>query len=269
MVPDPLVSVAVIVEVKVTIEGSKEAIWAAASDIENAATTVKGIDKIEILEQPASADSLVGLKWRETRTMFGKDATEVMWITESVPNEFYKTRAESHGSIYTGTVAIKPLDGGSCSLSTTLDAKPQSFFAKMSLGTDGVAVQRRDEEGAAGRFSTTSRQLWRKRLRDELSRGRGERTTAPSPTSRMRSPFSHPTTSAASEAREGGFNSHLTIRTRRSGFPSCDRITSPRRGNRRTSAPGRGRRGSRRGRGHAAVRARGRRRIRGLLGRTT
>lgn len=54
-----------LVETQVTINASKPAIWAAITDMENAASFMSGIDKIEILEKPASG--LVGLKWRARR----------------------------------------------------------------------------------------------------------------------------------------------------------------------------------------------------------
>lgn len=44
-----------------------------------------------------TASGLVGLKWRETRMLFGKEATAEKWITDAVENECYKTRAESDG----------------------------------------------------------------------------------------------------------------------------------------------------------------------------
>ena len=59
-----------IVEAQVTINGSKAAIWAAITNIENAAEIISGIEKIEVLEKPANG--LVGLRWRETRMLFGK-----------------------------------------------------------------------------------------------------------------------------------------------------------------------------------------------------
>jgi len=62
-----------IVEAQVTINGSKAAIWVAITNIENAAETISGIENIKVLEKPANG--LVGLKWRETRTPFGKPAT--------------------------------------------------------------------------------------------------------------------------------------------------------------------------------------------------
>lgn len=41
---------------------------------------VSGIISLNILHQPE--DGLVGLKWEETRKMFGKEASETMWITD-------------------------------------------------------------------------------------------------------------------------------------------------------------------------------------------
>ena len=117
-----------IVEAEVNIDESREAIWAVVTDIENAAKTINGIEEVEILEQPENG--LVGLKWRETRTLFGKTATEEMWITESVDNEFYKVRAESHGFIYISTVSISA-QNGSNTLTMTHDSKPQGFMAKL------------------------------------------------------------------------------------------------------------------------------------------
>lgn len=43
-----------LVEVNVIICGSKESVWAAMTDIENATDIISGIDKIEILKKPAS-----------------------------------------------------------------------------------------------------------------------------------------------------------------------------------------------------------------------
>src|SRR5215831_20352008 len=90
-----------IVEAQVTINGSRAAIWAAITNIENVSETISGIENIEILEKPANG--LVGLKWRETRTLFGKPATVEKWITDAAENEFYKTKAESDGFVFLST----------------------------------------------------------------------------------------------------------------------------------------------------------------------
>lgn len=117
-----------IVEVQVIINGSRPAIWAAITNIEKASETISGIEKIEILEKPANG--LVGLKWRETRMLFGKPATAEKWITDAVENEFYKTRAESHGFVFLSTNRISEGSGG-ITLTSSHDSKPQGFVARL------------------------------------------------------------------------------------------------------------------------------------------
>jgi hypothetical protein len=130
-----------IVEAQVTVNGSKAAIWAAITDIENASEIINGIESIEVLEKPASG--LVGLKWRETRTLFGKPATADKWITDAAENEFYKTRAESDGFVFLSTMSISESSSG-IALTSSHDSKPQSIVAKfwsipMGLLFKGVA----------------------------------------------------------------------------------------------------------------------------------
>ena len=117
-----------IVEAQVTINGSKAAIWAAITNIANASETISGIENIEVLETPANG--LVGLKWRETRTLFGKPATAEKWITDAAENEFYKTRAESDGFVFLSTMSISESRGG-ITLTSSHDSKPQSIVARL------------------------------------------------------------------------------------------------------------------------------------------
>ncbi len=117
-----------IIEVQVTINRPKAAVWKVITDIENAAETISGVEQVEVLEKPE--DGLVGLKWRETRKLFGKTATEVMWITDAADNEFYETRAESHGCVYITTMRISGSNEG-CSLTMSHQIKPQAFIAKL------------------------------------------------------------------------------------------------------------------------------------------
>ena len=117
-----------VINEQIEIQAPKEAIWQVISDIENAVKNVSGIEKIEILEKPA--EGLVGLKWRETRTLFGSTATEVMWITEAVENEFYQTRAESHGAVYISRMYITEQEG-KCWLAMEFQSRAQTFGARL------------------------------------------------------------------------------------------------------------------------------------------
>jgi uncharacterized protein YndB with AHSA1/START domain len=116
-----------IVEVQVTINASRTAVWSAITDIENAAQTISGIEKIEVVEKPANG--LVGLRWRETRMYFGKPATVEIWITDAAENEFYKTRAESDGYLFLSTMRMSESSGG-ITLTNSHDYKPQTTAAR-------------------------------------------------------------------------------------------------------------------------------------------
>lgn len=117
-----------IVEAQVTINGTKAAIWAAITNIENASETISGIENIEVLEKPANG--LVGLRWRETRMLFGKPATAEKWITDAAENEFYKTKAEDGGFVFLTTKSISE-GSDSITLTETHESKPQTIVAKL------------------------------------------------------------------------------------------------------------------------------------------
>jgi hypothetical protein len=117
-----------LVEAQVTINGSKAAIWAAITNIENASDIIRGIERIEVVEKPASG--LVGLKWRETRMLFGKPATVEKWVTEAAENEFYRTRAEDGGFVFLTTLRISESASG-IALISSHETKPQGFVAQL------------------------------------------------------------------------------------------------------------------------------------------
>jgi len=118
-----------IVEVQVIITGSKAAVWAAITNIEHASEIISGIEKIEVIEKPANG--LVGLRWRETRMLFGKPATVEKWITDAGENAFYKTRAESDGFVFLSTTSISESSGGSIILTSSHDSQPQSVVKRL------------------------------------------------------------------------------------------------------------------------------------------
>lgn len=112
----------------VEIEKPLEDVWKAIIDFKNCSSYIESIVKLEIIDEPK--DTLIGFKWKETRVMFGKEATETMWITDYVENEYYQTRAESHGSIYISRLAIEREEKHT-KLTMSFSAEAQTFFAKI------------------------------------------------------------------------------------------------------------------------------------------
>lgn len=114
--------------VSVFINQPIENVWDTITDFENCLNYIESIKKVEILNNPDN--TLLGFKWKETREMFGKEATETMWITDYETNHFYQTRAESHGSIYVSRLSIQSTQDGS-ELTMSFSASPQTFFVKI------------------------------------------------------------------------------------------------------------------------------------------
>ncbi|MDH3694662.1 MAG: SRPBCC family protein [Gammaproteobacteria bacterium] len=102
-------------------------VWLAITGIENSSDWISNIISIEIIEKPKKG--VVGLKWKEIRKFCGKEVTEVMWVTDSVEHDYYCSRAESHGSVYTSRISLKESNGVT-TLTISFTGEPQTLMAR-------------------------------------------------------------------------------------------------------------------------------------------
>lgn len=86
-----------------------ETVWEVATDLAHASSAIDGITSTQVLTDGPFG---VGTRWRETRTMFGREATEEMEISAVDPGRSYTALAESSGMRYTTTWDLVPTDGG-------------------------------------------------------------------------------------------------------------------------------------------------------------
>ncbi|MFQ3229374.1 SRPBCC family protein [Reinekea sp.] len=114
-------------------------VWSAICDIEHSDKMISGIVKINVLHKPE--DGIVGLKWEETRKMFGKEALETMWITESKPESYYYTRAENHGAIYTTKMSVRE-NGDKTILGMEFSATSNSKFGRFMSSVMGFLMKK-------------------------------------------------------------------------------------------------------------------------------
>lgn len=106
------------IEVSRAIAAPQEKVWELITDLRGAPARLSGIKRVEILEGPEFG---VGTRWRETREMFGREATEEMTITEVDPGRSYRTHADSRGVEYVSELRVEPTGAGS-RLSMSIDA---------------------------------------------------------------------------------------------------------------------------------------------------
>lgn len=91
------------------IDAPPERVFAAASDVRRAPEFINAITKIEVLT-PGEVGA--GTRFRETRVMFGKEATEEMTFAVFDPPRSYTMTADSHGCFYESVFAFTPERGG-------------------------------------------------------------------------------------------------------------------------------------------------------------
>ena len=123
---------------EIQIDKPKASVWSAITDIDKCQHMLSSILKINVLHKPSNG--IVGLKWEETREMFGKEAMETMWITDAKLNEYYCTRAESHGSVYLTKLDLTQTGQGT-SLTMSFNGIPQTFVAQVFVFLMGPVMR--------------------------------------------------------------------------------------------------------------------------------
>ena len=115
------------------VEATPATVWAIITDLDRYAD-VADIVALERLDDGAGFG--VGTKWRETRRMFGREATEDMWVTEIDAGRKYVVEAESHGAHYRSVLEVSPEANGS-RLSMQFDGVGTNVVTKVLGNTVG------------------------------------------------------------------------------------------------------------------------------------
>ncbi|ASN21409.1 SRPBCC family protein [Arthrobacter sp. YN] len=126
------------------IKAGPEKVWAVISDIPGSAGTLSGIDSVQLLSEGPYGE---GTRWKETRTMMGKQETVEMWVSQADPPRSTTVKALQGGADYTSRFTLFERDGGT-DLTLTFGAevlKP-SFLSKVGMalfGKIGMSMTRK------------------------------------------------------------------------------------------------------------------------------
>ncbi|MFE1381086.1 SRPBCC family protein [Streptomyces sp. NPDC058740] len=107
------------------VAASPGRVWESITDLPDLPRVLSGVEKVEVLTEGGFA---VGTRWRETRRMMGRSATEEMTVTACEPPERYVTVADSNGMHYVCEMALLPegpaVSAGATTLRMTFTARP-------------------------------------------------------------------------------------------------------------------------------------------------
>lgn len=115
------------ISVRREIEAPVERVFGLASDFENAARTITAIQRIEML---TPGPVRIGTRFKETRRMFGREASEEMEVVAFEPPNRYVLLAKSHGCRYDSELTFTP-SGSGTEVEMRFEATPLSFMAKV------------------------------------------------------------------------------------------------------------------------------------------
>jgi carbon monoxide dehydrogenase subunit G len=97
------------VQIERDVAASPEEVWRVLTDLDHAAETLSGVSRVELLTE---GPYTVGTRWRETRKMFGKEATEEMRVTAVEAPARTTVEADSAGVNYVTVFTLTPTGDG-------------------------------------------------------------------------------------------------------------------------------------------------------------
>lgn len=134
------------VTVSRTVAAPVETVWDVATDLEAMPGTMSAIARVEVLAGGDPFD--VGTRWRETRVMMRREATEEMAVTHAARPTAYTVEADNHGVHYVSTFTFTPLGADRTEVTLTFSGeptKPQNPLAR-AMGRLGLRMVRKELE---------------------------------------------------------------------------------------------------------------------------
>jgi len=115
------------ITVETVVAAPPEILFATVADFAHWTSFVRAIERVDIISDGADR---VGTRFRETRIMFGRSATEEMTVTVLEPPRRMQLSAENHGTRYLATHEIVPEAGGA-RLVLAFEGVPVSVAARL------------------------------------------------------------------------------------------------------------------------------------------
>lgn len=109
------------------VPASPSEVFARATDLARAPQTISAIMRIELLTEGSVG---VGTRFRETRRLFGREATEEMEITAFDPPHGYELVAHNCGCRYDSAFRFAPDEKGTL-VTMSFRATPLTFAARL------------------------------------------------------------------------------------------------------------------------------------------
>ncbi|WP_229675718.1 SRPBCC family protein [Hoyosella rhizosphaerae] len=133
-----------IVEVEKFVNSPIGNVWRVITDLDHSPQILSSVTRVERLTEGSFR---VGMRWRETRKLLGKEATEEMWVSAmEVPGRIVIT-SEDGGVRYVSEIHLTEVNGGTDVVYTFSAELPELHglrkLVSNTLGYLGAAITKR------------------------------------------------------------------------------------------------------------------------------
>ena len=115
------------------IAAPRDRVWEVLTDVDRSPEVISAIQSVERVRGEGFD---VGTRWRETRTMMGREATEEMEVTAVEPGERYVVETDGTGAHYRSEFVLEG-DGGGTEVTMTFASEPSGALARILDATVG------------------------------------------------------------------------------------------------------------------------------------
>ena len=115
------------IEVTRKIRAPVEVVFDTVAYIDNFSKAVPEIVRTEILSETKSG---VGTRFRETRSMRGREHSVELEVTEFEKNRMIRIVADDHGAVWDTVFSVNEVDGVT-TLALVMDARPHTLLSRL------------------------------------------------------------------------------------------------------------------------------------------
>lgn len=123
------------IEVSRVVAAAAQEVWGVVTDLEGSPAVLTAVERVERLDDRPGFG--VGTRWRETRTMLGRQATEEMEVTAVDAPSTYTVVAVNGATTYTSTIAVRSLATDRCELRMTFSGHSTGLVSRLLAATLG------------------------------------------------------------------------------------------------------------------------------------
>jgi carbon monoxide dehydrogenase subunit G len=117
------------------VAASAGSVWEIVTDLDGSPAVLTAVERVERLDEGDGFG--LGTRWRETRTMLGRQATEEMEVTAVDPPRSYTVVAVDGSTTYTSTITVDPLVSERCVLRMSFTGTSSGLAARILAATVG------------------------------------------------------------------------------------------------------------------------------------